>query len=485
MAENFLASQASLWVQPDGPNTKPEYLGCHGVGDIAEPLGDETLLYCPDPASAGGFTVKNSFTGEPGSITTTIDTDLRTSADYLETLGKCGVPIYVHKVLRGRRDEFTNFDRTFVLNPAKLTQRSLGGLASRTPGDNGESTQSFDISATALLRLYNLEAARVAVTDTEDITGISICGEARCEGAGGASQSVEDYLFAGTKPLTGSTTIAAEVLASINGSAWAATAADPFAADEDIQGIVCFRVGRDTIRVLVARGSTDGANPAEIAYSDNNGTSWTTVNVGSVTGEYCPNSHALFALDRYHIWMGTDGGNIYFSEDAGETWTLQENGAISATDIMGISFYDGDNGFAVYTGGQAAVTSDGGDTWSATGAVTGSSGATDIHALSQYFVYVTGSDGMFYTHDGGDTWSQRNSLAIAAVDFMTNLFGIAVGSAASANIYVTYNGGYDWAAIPAVTNSGYLDVQIVHERLAYVTGNSQGGTGMLLKLQPA
>lgn len=484
MSENFLAGQASVWVLPDGPNTKPQYLGCHGVGDLDEPLGDETLLYCPDPAKAGAYIVKNSFTGEPGAITTTIDADLRKTADYLETLGKCGVPIFVHKVLYGRRDVFTNFDRSFALNPAKVTNRGLGGLASRTPGDEAESTQSFDISSQALMRFFQLQANRVSISDTEDITGIAVCGDERCESDSSAAQDIDDYLFAGTRPLAGSATISAEVLSSINGAVWSATAADPFAADEDIQGIVCFRVGRDTIRILVARGTTDGANPAEIAYSDDYGATWTTVNVGSVNGEYCPSNHALFALDRYNIWMGTDGGYIYYSEDAGVSWTAQETGAISATDIVGISFVDTLTGFAVYTGGGVVKTTDGGDTWSAV-TTSGSSDAKDIHAISPYFIWVVGADGMFYTHDQGVTWTERNSYAIAAVDFLNELFGVAVGSAASANIYVTYNGGFDWSAITAITNAGYLDVKLIHERLGYVTGISQGGTGMMAKLVPA
>ena len=36
---NFLAGQSSIWVQPDGPNTKHEYLGCHGIGDVDEQTG--------------------------------------------------------------------------------------------------------------------------------------------------------------------------------------------------------------------------------------------------------------------------------------------------------------------------------------------------------------------------------------------------------------------------------------------------------------
>ena len=485
---NLLAGQASLWIQPDGPNTEPKYLGCHSVGDITEPFGDETLLYCPDPAQAGRFVVKNSFSGEPGAITTAIETDLRKTADYLEDIGKCGLPIFIHKVSCGRRDVFTNFDRTFVLNPAKVTSRALGALAARDPGNEAESTQTFDLTSLSLIRAFPMEAARVSISDTSTITGIAICGEDRCEGDCGASQKISDYIYLATKAVNASIAATADVLYSIKGSVFAATAADPFASGEDIHGIVCFRVGRDTIRVLVARGSTDGGNPAEIAYSDNNGGTWTLVNVGAVNGEFVANGHALVALDRYHIWLGTNLGRIYFSSNGGLTWTLQENAVISATAIHGISFTDSNIGFAVYTGGQTAKTTDGsqvGASWSATvDPTSGAASATDIHAISPFFVWVSGSNGLWYTHDAGDTWAQRETFSVGAVDFLDELQGLAAGYAASGVIYHTINGGHDWMPLDAISNNGFRDAKMVNSKLAYAAGVVTGGTGMLAKILP-
>jgi hypothetical protein len=479
---NFLAGQSSMWVQRNGPNSAPDYLGCHGIGDVTEPFGDITQLYCPDPAKTGAYIVKNSFTGEPGAITFTIETDMRKTADYLEAIGKCPVPIYVHKTTCGRRDVFTNFDRTFVFRKCKVTQRTIGNFASRTPGNENESTQTFDISSEELLRIFNLEPARLAITETEDITGIAICGEDRCAGDCGAGQSVGDAIYIGAKALTGSAANTADVMASLNSGAFVSTASDPFAGGEDIQGIVCFRIGRDSTRVLVARGTTDAGNPAEIAYSDDGGATWTNVNVGSVNGEFVSNSHALFALDRYHIWLGTSGGRIYFSADAGVSWTLQENAAISATAITGISFYDPLRGFCVFTGGSVGLTVDG-TSWGAA-TISGATTATDIHAISAYDVWVSGANGMWFSKDGGDTWTQRNAYAIGAFDFSNEVFGIAVGSATNGKIYMTINGGYDWQEIEAIANAGLLDVAIIDESLAYIAGKVSAATGFIAKLVP-
>ena len=481
MATNLLAGQASIWVQVDGPNTEPKYLGCHAVGDIAEPLGDITMLYCPDPSAAGKFNVKNSFAAEPGSITATIETDMRKTADYLEDLS-CPVPIFIHKVSCGRRDVFTSYDRTFVLRQARVTSRTLGSLAARTPGDEKESTQSFDISAQFITRIFNLEASRISISETEDITNISICGEDRCESTCGASQAADDAIYVSSKALVGSAANTADVNVSLNGSVFAPTGSDPFIGGKDIQGVVCFKVGRDTTRVLVAKGTSEGGQHAEIAYSDDGGTTWTNVDVGTIDAEYVANGHALFALDRYHIWLGTDGGYIYFSSDAGVSWAAQESAGISATDVVGISFVDTLTGFAVYTGGQVAKCIDG-STWSAV-TTSGATTCTDIHAVSAYTVWVSGANGMFFSNDSGANWTQRNSYVIGAIDFMDELFGIAVGSGASGIIYNTINGGYDWSQLPAITNAGMTDVTIVNSKLAFVCGKASGGTGFIAKISP-
>lgn len=479
---NFLAGQASLWVQPDGPNTKPLYLGCHAVGDIAEPFGDETTLYCPDPAQAGKFIAKSTFSGQPGSITTSITTDIRKTQDYLETVGKCKIPIYIHKVSCGRRDVFTNYDRTFILRQARITNKTLSNLAVRSSTDEGESTQAFDFSALAVDRVFNLQTSRISIAEVSDVTGIAICGEERCENNCGATQQIYDDLYVASKSLVGSAADKAQVWHSSYQGVFGACAADPFGAGESIQGIACFRIGKNTSRVVVARGTTDAGNPAEIAYSDNAGATWNLVNVGSHNGEYVAASHALIAVDAYHMWIGTDHGRIYFSDDGGLTWTLQEDAVISATAITGLDFHDISTGFAVYTGGQVAKSADG-VTWGGV-TVSGSAAATDIDVITPYFLWVVGTDGMFYSHDAGLTWSKRNSNGVAAVDFLNELEGVAVGSASSGLVWMTINGGYDWSALTLMTNAGYLDVHMVSPTLSYITGKVQGGTGMVAKLLP-
>jgi len=482
---NYLAGQASLWVQPDGPNTEPKYLGCHSIGDIPEPKGDSTFLYCPDPAQVGKFVVKNSYRGEPGTITTTLETDLRSTADYLEDLSSkgCTFPIFVHKLTTGRRDVFTNFERSFVLRGVDITQSTLSKLASRTPSDEGESMQSFDLSVLQVLRCFNLQAVRTSITETEDVTAIAVLGQDRCEGGGLRRMDPEDSLFAATKHLSGSSANVANVLNSAYEASWGATGANPFGAGYDINGIVGFLISATSVRVVVARGTTIGGTPAQIAYSDDDGDTWTTVTVGSVNGEFVSGAHALFSLDRYHIWLGTNLGRIYFSADGGLTWSLQENQAISNTAIKGIDFVDELTGMVVYTGGEVGLSVDG-ETWSELTDTT-SSALVDCQMITRYNLWAVGTDGMFYSMDGGVTWVSRSSDNVGAIDFLNEMFGIAVGGAANGNIWMTIDGGYDWLPLTAVTNSGLTDVVVVSTKLAYVVGNANGGTGFIAKLVPA
>src|SRR3990167_3076362 len=113
----MVAGQSSVWIQPSGPNTKPEYLGCHEVGDVEEAQGDVTLLYCPDEKKTGKFKVVGSVQGEPDAPSFSLSTTVKATADWLERVA-CPVPIYVHKQACGRRDVFQNYDRSFVMQNA-------------------------------------------------------------------------------------------------------------------------------------------------------------------------------------------------------------------------------------------------------------------------------------------------------------------------------------------------------------------------------
>jgi hypothetical protein len=245
----------------------------------------------------------------------------------------------------GRKNVFTNADRTFVFGNTQVTSRGLTGLTARTPDDNTRSEQTFDISSEFLIRAFAPTISRQTITETSNINDITFCNDQRCRTDEDVAQDACETGYAVTDAPAGSPSATANVVATTNGSTWAATAADPFAVTEDIIAVECFEVSRDDVRVIVARGTTDGANPAEIAYSDDSGATWTAVDVGSVNGEFAPTRFSLFALNRDNVWMTSDGGYIYYSSDAAITWTAQESGSITSSAWNAIHFVDSDTGF--------------------------------------------------------------------------------------------------------------------------------------------
>ena len=90
MAEQILmARNGALFVQTDGPNTKPEYVGCVDVDAIAEPGGGiDTLIRCFRADGQGWETIAATLT-PPDPVTTTITALATATQSFLELIKTC------------------------------------------------------------------------------------------------------------------------------------------------------------------------------------------------------------------------------------------------------------------------------------------------------------------------------------------------------------------------------------------------------------
>ena len=283
----------------------------------------------------------------------------------------------------------------------------------------------------------------------------------------------------------------ANVLATSNGATWAATAADPFANDEHIASVRCVEISRDSTRVMVFRGVTDGSNPAELAYSDDGGASWTNVNIGATNGEFVTFGNAVEAFDLNNIWVVTSEGYIYKSEDAGLTWSAQESGVITSDALNCVHFADKNVGIVGGDNNILMKTIDGGETWSQVSMPAGQS--TDeiyaVFALDSQRFWVGYSDGNLYcTFDGGTTWNTRSftgsgSGAIKSIKFINELQGVLVHntSAPVGGVHMTFNGGYSWEKLTAFSNSGLNDIAICDDLKMFVVGETNSSTSYVAK----
>lgn len=488
MAEtHFTAGMSALWIQPDGDNTAPLYLGCHELGDITVPYGDTEPIYCPDPARVNKFRVVGSIDQQADLPSTTLNGDILDTLDDLEILTG-SFNLFILKASRGRRDQFTNWDRGFILRAARKTEMSYSGLAAKSADNNDRSAYEASITAEEFILPVRLDFSRQTTTEANALNSIVFCNEAVERSASSPAMQSCQIGYIGADAGAG---VTANVLKTTDGGTWAATATDPFAADENISSVRCVETSRDTVRVFAFRGSTDVAAPAELAYSDNAGATWTLVNIGATNGDFVPFDQSVFVFDLNNIWVGTDLGYLYKSEDGGLTWTAQESGVITVDQIRAVHFADRDTGAFAGENNVIAATTDGGSTWSELVLPVGQ--ATDevntVFVLDQYRFWVGYSDGtIYYTLDGGDTWSQRSYTGSGAgqvkqIVFLNDLQGyLAQNTAAPVGyIHQTMDGGYSWERVTLPTNTGINALVLCDGFKAFAVGEAQASTGVILK----
>lgn len=489
--EKFLAGSGSVWVQDKGAGTAPGYLPCHGVGDIAAPEGDLTLTYCRSDARPNEFVVDGSYRGEPGPRTTTITSNIGRTQTFLERVRNCEINLYVHKVACGRMDLFTNYARTFILHKAIITSRGLGAMAAMNPGEQAPSTRTFDVSAQNLFEIYQLEVNRVSVALTEALNAIALYGYADCDNP--CIDACEALVAVGDSTGGSPSDEGIVALSENEGATWAESAASPFAGAENVAAVGTMQLGSDTKRILVARGTTDADDPMEVAYSDDDGATWTTVNVGSVDGQYAYGPHSLYVLNYYNIWLATTGGYIYFSADGGATWEAQESGVLTAGIYRGISFSGELNGYAVAAGDIVVRTTDGGATWSAATATGSGSALNDVAVLDKNHALVATAGGaIYYTTDGGATWTARSfsgsgAGSVTSIEALNELIIFATHNTAgnAGRILRTIDGGVNWEALSMPASTASLnDIVVCDANNAFAVGELAGGTATILKVSP-
>ncbi len=471
--------QGAIWIQPDGPNTPVYFLGCHDLGDIAEDTGSIELLRCMD--KKGGWRTVGSTKSPPDPVSTSIENLTFIARDWLEKLS-CEFTLFSLQRSGGEPDIFTNYVRALILNRARVTTITNKALAHHE--EETGSSQSRDIEAwPPVYRTGTLTARRETTAETLALNDVHTYSPLDCE----------DRIRPGDKAVASadSSAYTGNVLQTLDaGDNWAALAADPFTAGGNIISIVAFPMSDTVTRLLAAMEAPAGAQ-GKVAYSDDNGATWTTVNIGgAAAGHGAVDSGGLFALDQGHIWLASAGGYVYFSNDGGATWTAQTSGTLTTEDLRCIAFLDESSGMAGAENDVLLKTSDGGTTWELTTAVTGTGDDINTVAASGAYWWVGTSGGeMFYSRNDGDTWSQRSFSGsgvgdIADIAFANDLIGYAIHNTAApvGEILVTINGGYSWKAITTPTNAGLNALSIADESTVYAVGEVESGTAVIVKV---
>jgi photosystem II stability/assembly factor-like uncharacterized protein len=159
---------------------------------------------------------------------------------------------------------------------------------------------------------------------------------------------------------------------------------------------------------------------------------------------YAASGTSIAVAGRSHVWIGTGGGQrtrVLHSADKGVSWLATEVPMAAGVDGAGIYslvFTDTLHGVAVggtyrqatSTNGNAAVTSNGGKSWTAVNVQAPHGYRSTVAAVPGTPVptlIAGGPTGTDYSVDGGRSWSALSVDAVNAIAFASAAAGWAVG----------------------------------------------------------
>lgn len=483
MANKLTTKNGMLWIQPDGPNTAVYPLGCHDLGDLAESTGGIELLRCFKPDRSGWDVVGQTET-PPDPVSFSVDFMVEKARDRLEKV-TCPFAMYVTMSDCGRVDEFSNYVRGQIMTNVRRASRSYSNLVHHE--EQNPATASVELEAWELLDIDDLSVARMTTALTQAWNDIAPSVDLRCSGDCGDQVDPGELAVVGSDALGGAT---ADVpLTADEGVTWAAAAADPFGIAFNVMAVARVNVGRTTTRLIAGREGT-GATQGQVAYSDDNGATWTAVSIGgAAVGHGVTYGQGIHVYDRWNIWLASADGYIYKSTDAGASWTAVESGVIHAADNHVIHFADDTYGICGGAAGVISVSSDGGLSWSA-GGVPAASPVRGVWRFDRNNCWCCLTNGtLWYSTNGGATWTQRTGGGLPTAVAMRGMWwanryqGFLIHNSAVpvGTIYHTNNGGSTWEALTTPTNTGLNSIRGVSPSLVYATGEVST-TSVILKV---
>lgn len=489
MSDVLTSKLGGLFIQKN-PGEHPEWLACGDLDTITIPKGDQTLVQCIN--ADGEYAVVGTMTAAPGNASFTIKSKVFPESDALDSIIDKDCDVGVFALVRdcGRKDDFTGWKRGFVME-GRLTSTTDEGLVMAS--EEKEVSRSLEFTARKVDRVRApLTVARQTIADTVALNDIAFCNLASCGGQCGNAKDLGTDGFIARDLGAGSPADDPHAPITDDGGAnWADSAGAPFSFVGDAGAAECFRFDSSTTRWLLARKPV-AAEMFEIAYSDDSGATWTQVHVGSTANEGVTGAGGLFALDKDHIWAVTSAGNVYFSANAGASWTVQSTGltASGGNDLNAVHFADADNGYAVGDADTLIHTTDGA-TWAAVTAPTTGDNLTSLTTFNRFdFVFGTNSGELYTSADEGVTFTaqvypgQLVTDTVKFLSFVTNRIGFmaknTVGSVGT--VLRTIDGAHTWETLTTPANSGLNSIEAIDKNTAFVVGEANGGTGFVAKV---
>jgi photosystem II stability/assembly factor-like uncharacterized protein len=482
----YTDEDGAVFVQSQ-PGIETHYLGaCLTADALPNPGPDATPIWCLD--GTGTYRSVGRTHSPPGAITTTLTQLSESAGSWLEAFAADDFcPFWVHYIQHkcGTRGTFAHWERAYSILVETITDMPITNLLSREGGNVTE--RAFNLTAFPYrIDSRELTVARQTTAETEAANDIAACPKA-CLTECGTGRDTGEYLNVACDAVGAGT--ANYLVSTDTGTTWTAGATDPFAADENTMATVCFEVDSDTIRRLCVRDG-DAAAALEVGYSDDAAATWTNVTVGVTVNEAGTGPQCLFAFDYEHIWLCTDDGRVFFSDDGGASWTDQATAlaASGAASLEAIHFADTNVRYAVGATDVVIATVDGGTTWTAATATGGGNTNNTVQVLSRYVLIVGDSGGdIYHSWDGTTNWTQTwsgGAGAVQCISMSTDTTGLMIWDTAApiGTVYHTIDGGYSWKAYTTPTNVGLNSVIMLSPTMGFAVGEVESATAVILQI---
>lgn len=494
---DFNALNGAIFVQPAGPGTEMKFLGCHESDDVEASGGEREINQVRTPD--GRWEVTGNRVGGPEQPTTTITGFTRAARDWLEKVRCPTAALYIMQSKCGRPDNPMNYSRAKILHHIHIQNRTYSGLSTnKNPDTPDASEHALEIvSWPPLVEAVEVTPGRVVVVEANGLNDLWTDPLGQCGSDCGAAVDPGDVAGIACDSAAGPAT--GNVLFSTDGAAFAAGAADPFGAGLHVMAIAAFPINKAGRRWLVGEAFPAGGQ-GHIAYSDNDGTTWTVVNIGGAAAGHGPAyGGAIYAPVKEFVILASAAGYIYKSADGGVTWTAKESAVITAGNYMAVHFANEKYGCAVAAAGVVALTANGGESWYAGGVIGGGAAVLNcVRVLDNKRILVGDAAGkLWQSVDFGETWTEITGWTgartgqvrsiDAALDGAGHVLWMAHNSAAPlGSVLRSIDGGANWVVVDNMpANSGINAVRAVDANTAYAVGEANGGTGFLAKITEA
>ena len=478
MSNAITSKSGRVWVQPYGPGNPVYPLSCKDTGGLSENDGTEELLQCFNDIG-DGWDVVGTKQQKPEKVTFSLTSLLFEDRDWLERL-KCRFSLYILNRDCGLANVFSNYVRGEILTNCRIPTKTYNNLVMRE--EDTESTLDVEIEAwPPLLDISKLETeaeTNAFLLAWNDVIGNS---DRRCVGDCKAPIEPGEQLLIASQSAPAAAT--ADVPHSHDSFAtFQAAAVDPFGAGLHIKAAAYFYIGNTTVRWLVGREGAGGAVQGLLAYSDDGGAIWTTVNIGGAAVGHGPTyGGGIWMPDETFGLCATNLGYIYKSVNGGGLWTAVESAVLTAGSYSQVK---ADPSKTYCIAGAAAdiisLSDDGGATWYAGSATGGGGDIMTCWRFNKDVCLVGTDDGTLWrSDDAGVTWTQITGWTGSGVGDVRDLWFVndhegfmAYNSVTPVgSVLRTINGGYNWEVLtPAIANQGFNKIWAPNGELAYVVG---------------